>query len=89
MFGEGELSTKFLHMMVVVNRRRNIIESITVNGLVFQKEEVKEAIVIFYEHLFNEMVRGQNKGLFDHTRKGKWEPFESVIWEEEVSKHVE
>lgn len=63
--GEEELSTKFFQMVVVANRRRNIIESITVNEVVFEREEeVKEVIVSFYEHLFKEeMGWRSNKGI--------------------------
>lgn len=43
-------NTKSFHRVAVANRRRNLIESIEVNGVVREgEEEVGGAIVDFYE----------------------------------------
>lgn len=70
---EGNSNTNLFHRVVIANRMRNLIESLDVNGEVYEKdeEEVKGAIVVFSQ-----------------LRKGMREWLERGIDEEEVQEAV-
>ncbi|XP_075076314.1 uncharacterized protein LOC142162976 [Nicotiana tabacum] len=89
---EGDLNTKFFHRVAVANRRRNFIESLVVDGVRIEgEEEVKGAIVGFYENLYKEEVswRLTLGGIeFKHIGEGDSEWLERAFEEEEVHEAV-
>ncbi|XP_075088362.1 uncharacterized protein LOC142170364 [Nicotiana tabacum] len=78
--------------VAVANRRRNFIESLVVDGVKIEgEEEVKGAIVGFYENLYKEEVswRPTLGGIgFNHIGEGDSEWLERAFEEKEVHKAV-
>nr|XP_016434734.1 PREDICTED: uncharacterized protein LOC107761081 [Nicotiana tabacum] len=89
---EGDSNTKFFHRVAVANRRRNFIESLVVDGVrIEREEEVKGAIVGFYENLYKEEVswRPTLGGIeFNHIGEGDSKWLERAFEEEEVHEAV-
>nr|XP_016480295.1 PREDICTED: uncharacterized protein LOC107801479 [Nicotiana tabacum] len=85
---EGDLNTKFFHRVAVVNRRRNFIEFLVVDGVRIEgEEEVKWAILgSMRTYTKRKLVGGRLWGgiEFNHIGKGDSEWLERAFEEEEV-----
>ena len=69
----GDKNTKYFHRMATTNKRINTIESLKINGeLSSEPVEMKNPIMDFYQHLYQEVENWRPSVYILNVQRIKW-----------------